>query len=256
MKVFQYKHPGGGAAYSGISLINSYPMEDGVTLKGNSTVNNCREFFTMGMQGYINCENERATRKAYALLVSAANIPSRAVYTAKWLATIKSGITALNALERHYGIPLTKIHPVVSRDWDAKAFVIGSKRWTKSRYSFGLWTLFFRICSTGPLKPESMRLLLPKMKWPEVRQRICEAGGGGNAGQARSVFHGDRLEQFFDFERQHLKNRLKNWDPDLVNSGFQRPEGIVKLVTGNSYSPKLKRLWKEHRDDFRKKKAV
>jgi hypothetical protein len=54
------------------------------------------------------------------------------------------------------------------------------------------------------------------------------------------------LSKFFAFSKKCLsKVPAENWDPSLINNGMQRPEGIYKLVKGQSYSPTFKKKWAE-----------
>lgn len=253
MKVFKYEHGTNWYDnYSGFYFINTYPGDDGITLLSRNNTQNCREYFTLHFQPDIRAKNEPATRKAYALITSGYPM-SKAGSGAIWTQEVKNSMVILNAFEKHFGISLSKIYPVQNKNWAGRAFIIGSKRWTHSRYSFGMWTLFFRLGRASTFKGATIEKLLPSMKWPELLDRIKNANDSySTMSQARTVF--PKAEAYFDFEKIYLKNRFENWDPDIIGGANQRPEGIVKLVSGNSYAPELKKAWGEFYNDWKKSK--
>ena len=256
MKVFEYTHGEQFwySEYGGFYMLAVYPTKDGKTLRQTVKHNTCREFFTMKQQDFIRRKVDAATNKAYALLTNAAP-SSKAALGAEWLNKVKTGVLILNAFEKHYGIPLTKVYPVnikKSHNWSGKCFIVGSKRWTQSRYSFGIWTIFFRIAYDNSLfRTTSMKKLLPKMKWPEICDRIASSKTSNTTiNQARRFL--PIADKFFAFEKRHLKDRYANWDPALISNGMARPEGIFKLVSGNSNSLKLKDLWRQFDEKWKR----
>lgn len=254
MKVFKYTH---GVMYprrdyAGLYFISTYPLKDGETLKTMTEIRNCREFFTLTLQERIR-RNLGGTDKAYALITSGLDLKHKhASKGAKWLDLVKNSMFILNTFEKHYGIPLSKMYPVTCDMWAGNSFIIGSKRWTQSRYSFGLWTLFFRLGILPDFKTPTIMKLLSGMKWPEMLDRIVESTPiNSTTNQARAIFTDRRVDVFFDFEKKYLSDRHKAWNPSIIRYDMQRSEGIARLLSGYSHSPDLKTKWREFYHDWK-----
>lgn len=253
LKVFKYTHesPYWHDEYGGFSFIITKPSDDGITLVQSSEAYSCREFFTLytGARQIRRAASSRI-QKAYALVTSgkAKGASGHDV----WIDKLKNSIVILNAFESHYTIPKTRIYPVLCESLKSVAFIIGPKRWTASRYSFGLWTLFFRLGMSGTFNStKSIKELLPGMKWPEMRNRILQASNANlTYSQAKCVFRD--IDIFMAFEKKHLKvkDRYDSWNPDYVGSGMERPEGIAKLISGGSYSNHFKKLYLDFKKEY------
>lgn len=253
MKLFTYNHPnpweqGYGAFY----FIHAYPAQDQKLVSTSYDIHSCREFFTMDYAKSIAAGNKNAYVKSYALVTDGAR--RTGISAPAWIEQVKNSISMLNKFEKEYEIPFTRIYPTTTR-WRSAALIIGSKRWNMNRYSFGLWTLFFRIGQTSAFTGNTVKKLIPSMKWKEIYNRVIESSDSGTLEQARYVF--PKVESFFEFEKTAFgTDRQENWAAYSASPN-QRPEGIMKLVIGNSYSSKLKELWRQHEIAYKKsKKAV
>ena len=250
MKVFDYRHSSGWSrGYGGFYLIHAWPADEG-NLIGCGNVRDCREYFTLDYQESVFSNRVNACVKTYALATN--GTIDAGSYDPAWLAKAKNSILMLNIFEKEYKIPLTRVYPVTT-PWKTSIFIIGAKRWSMNRYALGLWTLFFRLALTSAFNPPSIQKLIPTMTWKEIRSRVKESTEAGTLQQARSVF--PKVEDFFEFEKMTFTHdQYQNWRKFYLGGITQRPEGIMKLVSGVSDNGQLQRLWREFQSEKTKKK--
>lgn len=227
--------------YGGYYFIHTFPQENG-ELKATGKTHSCREFFTMSYQSKIMKGLENWYAKAYALITSG-QMRNHAYHLYPLERYIDVGVHIINAYESHQGWPLTRAYSVHSPQLEKCMFVIGPKRWTLNRYAFGIWTLLMRLGRCSPFGNAKLFDKVMVMDWPTIVQEIYKAAAEeGTMLQAKFV--APQIDEFFKFEKLAFsKNREENWNPNRIASGLARPEGIYKLIAGESFSPEFAKKW-------------
>jgi len=245
--MFKFNFPGqwSNSAYTGVYYVHSYPSpKEKDLLVPNESVNSCREFFVREYRHKIAKQNSDAIAIRKACVVISFGKPQKHLYKL-WLSDLieaaEKGVYILNSFEREHKWPLTKVYPVDSNENIPLVFFTGARKWTMSPYLLSIWSLCVRLGSNSWLPKNLMTLDHENL----VRQMAIASKNQANTDAiqlSQTIRHWDPFMTLYpDLFGQN--NRKYHWKLDHLNGGADRPEGIQKLITGNTY---YKALHKEY----------
>ena len=237
-----YEYPGSWSSdgYQGLYYINTYPsIKKPGELAGLGDLHSCREFFVRTCREKINAGNGFTpwVQKAYCLLSygRAANKTATELWNNKLELDVEKGVYITNSFEKAHGWPLTKMYQVDVRTHnDRKAtgvFLAGPRKWTTSPYLMSIWSLTIRLGRNEWLPKNLMTLDHENL----VRQLAIAANqiGAGDAHQLCTIRQWDTFLTLYKDLFGGI-SRKYHWNKVHLHGVNDRPEGIMKLLHGNT----------------------
>lgn len=217
------------------------------TLKSSCTVKSCREYYIKIYRDKINILP--AASKEFSRMTALVTIgrPYAGSYDRKreeFIESCKRSIFILNSFEKHHRWPLTHMHHIQSKARIPSMFFSGNRRWTMSPYLMSIWTFAIRIGRHNWM-PKDLYKLNHKDLVPTL-YKSCdkEKGRGGDAYQlSETVLEWDMVMSLYK-ELFGCHTRKYNWDKCHLDGKPDRPEGILKLLTGTSPNKSLYERYK------------
>ena len=160
---------------------------------------------------------------------------------------VLAGQKMANAIEGHYGWPLTKIYPAVAsknppvQPHNGFYYITASKRWMKAPAMLSLYTLLFRIAVLEKDLKFKHRIRSIKSLYT-VLDEITEKSGSSESAYYKA--HGDKWKLVLDnYKKLFGCRKMEDLYFPGGNSSYHFSEGINSLCDGNSKDLVLKRAF-------------
>lgn len=253
MLEFNTKDLGCSGKYKRFCYISTYPtLENSKKLISANRTYDCREYFIEEYRHQIAIKDTKhiAIKRANALLTlgpySKKEFSSR--NTTLKLDSQKS-LFIINSFEKAHKWPLTKLYPVVSstKELIPLIFFSGSRKWTMSPYLLSIWTLCIRLGRNKWL-PNKITTLnheeLVKALWERAEGALV---GDREVDSSQIYATIRKWDEFLELYPKlfSTNSRKYHWNSKHLTRGFSRPEGILRLISGQTQHRKLYRKWCE-----------
>lgn len=163
-----------------------------------------------------------------------------------FLNQVATGLTMLNAIEKNYGWPLTRVYPT-KNDQNISPncmfyYIVASRRWIKAPVMLSLFTLLFRIAKNETKFKFGHRIKTMKSMFT-VLDELAQKSGDANIKYYEK--HGDRWELILNNYKSLFgaRNISDLYFPN--NSGYFFTEGINELCDESSQDPVLNKQFQK-----------
>jgi hypothetical protein len=250
--MFTYSHQSAweNSNYQSFVFLKTFPVTRKKLATTNS-VHTCREYFVLswrngGIAGKAGLDRDQF-RKAYALVTPGNPMSELA---SSWKVTFEKqmakSLYIITSLEKKHKWPLTRMYPVKSTGPMITLnmplmFFQGSRKWTMSPYLMSLWTLMIRMGrnANGWLPDKVMKLKHDEMIAYIADRAKTTALRIGDATQTeKTIGHWDAFMSLYHPLFGNIP-RHEHWSNKPLNGHNARPEGIVKLVTKQTFHKEL-----------------
>jgi hypothetical protein len=246
MLQFEYNPPW-DSCYTGYYYIHTWPLigKPGI-LKGQGDIHSCREFYVRSYRHKIVNNNTHTVmaKRAFALVTYGNKAKSESDFE-KRVAKLKSdslkGLYIINSFEKHHNWPLTKLYDVECATERNRylplVFFSGCRKWTMSPYLLSIWCLAIRL-GRNQFVPKQLFDLSHEdiVRQLAIAANTCSSGDGMQL--RKSIREWDNLMILYK-DMFGSENRKYHWALSHLNGGSDRPEGIMKLITGTTYYKEL-----------------